>query len=151
MYQAEAAEGSMSVKSCALYLAVLLASVQLTPGFAEDASPGDSVQAVVGADGKQRVDILGGSYFFKPDHVIVKANVPVVLSVKREWGIVPHTFVLKIPQSGIMIDESLSVDAKTVEFTPTVPGKYTFYCKNKLLFFKSHEDKGMKGILEVIP
>ena len=141
----------MSAKRCTLYVAVFLSVFQLMPGFAEEASPGSSVQAVVGADGKQRVDILGGSYFFKPDHVVVKLNVPVVLSVKREWGIVPHTFVLKIPQSGVNIDESLSTDAKTVEFTPTVPGKYTFYCRNKLLFFKSHEEKGMKGVLEVVP
>lgn len=121
------------------------------PSFAEDHDSGKAVRAMVGADGKQRVEILGGSYFFKPDHVIVKANVPVELVMKREWGIVPHTFVLKIPQSGTMIDESLSTDAKIVEFIPTVTGTYTFYCKNKLLFFKSHEEKGMKGVLEVVP
>jgi len=121
------------------------------PSFAGDPVPGKAVQVMVGADGKQRVEILGGSYFFKPDHIVVKVNVPVELVLKREWGIVPHTFVLKIPQSGIMIDESLSTDAKTVVFTPTVTGTYTFYCKNKLLFFKSHEEKGMKGVLEVIP
>jgi len=121
------------------------------PSFAEDRDSGKAVRAMVGADGKQRVEILGGSYFFKPDHIIVKVNVPVELVMKREWGIVPHTFVLKIPQLGIMIDESLSTDAKIVEFMPTVAGTYTFYCKNKLLFFKSHEEKGMKGVLEVVP
>jgi len=112
---------------------------------------GETVRASLGADGVQRAAILGGSYFFKPDHIVVKVNVPVELTVKREWGIVPHTFVLKIPQSGIDIDESLSTDAKTVTFTPPSVGTYTFYCRNKLLFFKSHEEKGMKGILEVVP
>ena len=138
-------------KSCALCFMAFMSLVPPVSALAEDAGMEDTVQAVVGTDGKQRVDILGGSYFFKPDHIVVKANVPVVLTMKREWGIVPHTFVLKIPQSGVEIDESLSTDDKTVEFTPTVPGKYTFYCRNKLLFFKSHEEKGMKGVLEVIP
>ena len=141
----------MVIKRCMFGLIAMLTVAQVMPVFAEDSAPGETVQATVGADGKQRVDILGGSYFFKPDHIIVKANVPVELSIKREWGIVPHTFVLKIPESGVAIDEDLSTDAKTIAFTPTAVGKYTFYCKNKLLFFKSHEEKGMKGILEVVP
>ena len=141
----------MSVKRFALYMVTVLSAVQIMPGFAEDTSPAEIVQAAVGADGKQRVEMLGGSYFFKPDHIIVKVDIPVVLSIRREWGIVPHTFVLKMPDSGVMIDESLSTDAKTVEFTPKVTGQYTFYCRNKLLFFKSHEEKGMKGIIEVVP
>jgi len=29
-------------------------------------------------------------------------------------------------------------------------GKYAFYCKNKLLFFKSHRENGQEGILEVV-
>lgn len=141
----------MSVQRCACAVTLIFLWALPMPSFAGDIVPGKAVQVMVGADGRQRVEILGGSYFFKPDHIVVKANVPVELVVKREWGIVPHTFVLKIPQSGIMIDESLSTDAKTVVFTPTVPGTYTFYCKNKLLFFKSHEEKGMKGVLEVVP
>lgn len=141
----------MSMQRCARYFTLIFLWVLVMPSFAEDSAPGKAVRVVVGADGKQRVEILGGSYFFKPDHIIVKVNVPVELVMKREWGIVPHTFVLKIPQSGIMIDESLSTDAKIVEFMPTAAGTYTFYCKNKLLFFKSHEEKGMKGVLEVIP
>ncbi|MBI3772842.1 MAG: cupredoxin domain-containing protein [Gammaproteobacteria bacterium] len=125
--------------------------VLVLPVLAEEKSAQEAIRAVIDQDGKQRVEILGGSYFFKPDHIIVKANVPVELVVKRESGIVPHTFVLKIPESEIMIDESLSTEAKTIAFTPAAVGKYTFYCRNKLLFFKSHEQKGMKGVLEVVP
>jgi plastocyanin domain-containing protein len=141
----------MSIKRCGVYLIALFSIVQNMPVFAEESAAGEAFTALIDSDGKQRVEILGGSYFFKPDHIIVKANMPVELSVKREWGIVPHTFVLKIPESGIMIDESLSTDAKTIAFTPTVAGRYMFYCRNKLLFFKSHEEKGMKGVLEVVP
>jgi plastocyanin domain-containing protein len=141
----------MTANSRKVFLVVILPALLMASVFAKDSEDGDTVQAAIGADGKQHVDIIGGSYFFKPDHIIVRANVPVEFSIKREWGIVPHTFVLKIPESGIAIDETLSTDAKTVAFTPTVAGKYTFYCRNKLLFFKSHEEKGMKGVLEVIP
>lgn len=141
----------MSIKRCGICLIALFSIVQSMPGFADVSAAGETFTALIAADGKQRVEIVGGSYFFKPDHVIVKANLPVELSVKRESGIVPHTFVLKIPESGIMIDESLSTDAKIIAFTPTVAGRYTFYCRNKLLFFKSHEEKGMKGVLEVVP
>lgn len=141
----------MARNRCALYVFAILSAVLAMPVFAEEQAPVDTVRAVIDTDGKQRVEILGGGYFFKPNRIIVKVNVPVELSVKREWGIVPHTFVIKIAESGVMIDESLDTEAKIIAFTPTAVGKYTFYCKNKLLFFKSHEEKGMKGILEVVP
>lgn len=133
----------MATKHCTMYLLLLLLSVS--------AHASETVRAVVDKDGKQRIDILGGDYFFKPGHIIVRANVPVELSVRRERGIVPHTFVLKIPEAGIMIDQPLDVEAKRIVFTPTVAGKFTFYCRNKLQFFKSHREKGMVGILEVVP
>ena len=143
--------GRGAPKSSALYLIAILSALLVMPGFAGQPAPGDAMRAVMDADGKQQVQILGGSYFFKPKHIIVKVNVPVVLSVTRESGIVPHTFVMKIPESGIMLDKSLGTEAKTVEFTPTAVGKYKFYCRNKLLFFQSHEEQGMKGVFEVVP
>lgn len=139
------------MKMRALSLIVVLSVMPLALCFAEDNSPGKPLLAVVGADGKQQVDILGGSYFFKPDHIIVKLNKPVVLSVRREWGIVPHTFVMEVPAWGLKVDESIYTKVTTITFTPTSLGRYTFYCKNKFLFFRSHKDKGMKGILEVVP
>lgn len=140
-----------ALKSGALYLIAILSALLVMPGFAEQSAPADTVQAVIDADGKQRIQILGGSYFFMPKHIIVKVNVPVALSITQESGIVPHTFVMKIPESGIMLDESLGTAARTVEFTPTAVGRYKFYCGNKLPFFKGHEEKGMKGVFEVIP
>lgn len=107
-------------------------------------------RAIVDTDGVQRVSILGGSYFFKPDHIIVKANVPVELAVRVEPGVIPHSFVLKAPEAGTTIKADLRTDPKKITFTPIAPGKYSFYCSNKLLFFKSHRDRGMEGILEVV-
>ena len=107
-------------------------------------------QATIASDGVQHVRIAGGSNFFKPDRVIVKVNVPVELTVSVEKGLVPHTLVIQSPEAGISMDESLSSVAKSIRFTPTATGNYPYYCKNKLLFFKSHRDKGMAGVLEVI-
>lgn len=113
--------------------------------------PGEVVyQATIAADGVQHVRIEGGSYFFKPSHVVVKVNVPVELTVSIEKGWIPHTFVIQSPGAGISVDESLSSDAKNIRFTPTAAGKYPFYCRNKLLFFASHREKGMEGMLEVV-
>lgn len=141
----------MFIKRYKLCLVMLASAISFYPAFTLGDNADNAVPLQVDADGKQHIQVRGGSYFFKPDHIIVKVNIPVVLSISREWGIIPHTFVLKIPESGIMIDESMSTDPKTITFTPTLTGKFEFYCKNKFLFFKSHEDKGMKGTIEVVP
>lgn len=114
-------------------------------GLAETAS----YRAAIDKDGVQRVEILGGGYFFKPDHIIVKVNVPVELKIRKEAGIVPHNFVIDAPDAGMKVEESLSEEPKVVRFTPTKVGNYPFYCSKKLLFFHSHRDKGMEGVLEV--
>ncbi|MBI5450708.1 MAG: quinol oxidase [Gammaproteobacteria bacterium] len=120
------------------------------PVWAQDHAQEPPWRAVVDADGRQRVQMVGGSYFFKPSHIIVKANLPVVLSVRLEPGIIPHTLVIKAPEAGVVIDELLSTEAKTFVFTFSATGTYPFYCRNKLLFFKSHRAKGMEGVFEVV-
>ena len=118
---------------------------------ADTSSPGEIVhQATLSTDGVQHVRIEGGSYFFKPNRVIVHVNVPVELTVSVNSSWVPHTLVIQSPETGIAVDQDLSSDAKAIRFTPTAIGKYPFYCKNKLLFFKSHREKGMEGVLEVV-
>lgn len=105
--------------------------------------------AVLGADGIQRVEILGGGYFYNPNHVIVTVNVPVEITFKREAGLVPHDFAISAPEAGIDFTEVMDTTPKVVKFTPTKAGIYPFYCTKKLLFFASHRDKGMEGVLEV--
>jgi len=107
-------------------------------------------RAVIDSDGVQRVRVVGGSYFFRPNHIIVKVKTPVELSASLEPGIAPHTLVLDAIEAGVAIDEKLSTDPKAIVFTAAAVGKYGFYCKNKLLFFKSHRENGMEGILEVV-
>jgi len=57
--------------------------------------------------------------------------------------------VIKEPEAGIDINESLSSEPKVIRFTPKKVGKYPFYCDKKLLFFEGHRKKGMEGIIEV--
>ena len=103
------------------------------------------------ADGVQRVRLVAGSYFFKPNHIVVKANVPVELAASRESGITPHDLVIRAEEAGINVKEDLASEPKKIAFTPTKPGKYPIYCSKKLPFMAGHREKGMEGILEVVP
>ncbi len=107
--------------------------------------------AKVDADGVQRVRIIGGEYFFKPSHIIVKVNVPVELTAIKEAGITPHNIVIKAPDAGITVEEDIDTEPKKITFTATAVGKYPFYCSNQFLFFASHRERGMEGVLEVVP
>ncbi len=120
----------------------------------EDHSPGVAKEkravAAVGADGVQRVEVVGGSYFFDPNYIIVKVNVPVELKVRKDQGYTPHDIIVKAPEAGIEFSESLGKDPKVIKFTPKAVGKYEMYCGKKLPFVKSHKDRGMDGMIEVV-
>ena len=50
----------------------------------------------------------------------------------------------------MVINEDIGAGATVkVRFTPTKAGVFAFYCDKKLLFFKSHREKGMEGVLKV--
>jgi plastocyanin len=128
----------------------MLAVLFVFPGMAVAEKNMTIAHAVLGDDGIQRLEIVAGSYFFEPNHIIVKPGIPVELSIKRESKVVPHDFVLKIEASGIDIKEKIRTKGTLIRFTPNVAGEFPFYCSHKLLFLKSHRDKGMEGVLEVV-
>ena len=106
--------------------------------------------AIIGADGVQKVEITGGSYYFNPNDIVVKVNVPVELVVKKE-GSTPHSIFLKAPEAGIDFNVTLGNEPKTIKFTPTKVGTYPFWCtKRAPLSSKSHKDHGMTGVIEVV-
>ncbi len=105
--------------------------------------------ATVGPDGVQKVEISAGSYFFKPNDIVVKVNIPVQLIVTKQ-GSTPHDISLQAPEAGIDFKESLSEKPKVISFTPTKAGKYPFWCTKKPPLGKSHKDRGMEGMLEVV-
>lgn len=104
--------------------------------------------AAVDSTGVQKITMLAGSYFFKPNDIIVKVNIPVEITIKKEAGVVPHDIAFHAPEAGIDFKVELGVEPKVIRFTPTKTGKYPFYCDHRFLFW-SHRSKGMEGVLEV--
>lgn len=138
------------MKACVTCLVFCLGLAGVGLCRADVASPDETVyRASRAADGVQHVRIEGGAYFFKPKRVIVKSNVPVELTVSVGRSVTPHSFVIQAPEAGIVVDENLSSQPSNIRFTPTAVGSYPFYCRNRLLFFESHREKGMEGVLEV--
>jgi plastocyanin domain-containing protein len=138
------------MKACMTCLVFCLGLAGVGSCRADVASPDETVhRASRAADGVQHVRIEGGAYFFKPRRVIVKSNVPVELTVSVGRSVIPHSFVIQAPEAGIVVDENLSSQPSNIRFTPTAVGSYPFYCRNRLLFFGSHREKGMEGVLEV--
>jgi plastocyanin domain-containing protein len=129
--------------------AALIFSLAVSTAVAQGGK--ERVVASIDADGVQRVRLVGGSYFFKPAHIVVKVNVPVELLASRESGITPHNLIIKAPEAGISVNEDLGTEPKKIAFKPTAVGKYPFYCGKKLPFMASHREKGMEGVLEVVP
>ena len=129
---------------------ILSFAVSFVAVFAGAQDKTEAYTATVDKDGVQHISIIGGSYFFKPDRIVVKKNMPVELSVSLEPGIAPHSIVANAPDAGIVFDESLSSNPKIITFTAQATGEYSFYCKNKLPFLPSHREKGMQGIIEVV-
>ncbi|HEX9020039.1 MAG TPA: cupredoxin domain-containing protein [Nitrospirota bacterium] len=110
-----------------------------------------TVVATMGDDGVQRAEVVGGEYYFDPNHIVVKVNKPVELTVKKTPGFTPHDMLVKAPEAGI--DFKVDLDAKKpeiVKFTPTKVGKYPMYCDKKFLWSKSHRKRGMEGVIEVV-
>lgn len=137
--------------SKSLLLGIGLALVLITPVYGQsDPKVEKKVVATLDKDGIQRVEILGGGYFYDPNYIVVKVNVPVEFAVRKESGMTPHDFVIKAPEAGIEVSVSLDAKPQLVKFTPTKPGKYPIICTKKMIFMKSHKEKGMEGTLEVV-
>jgi plastocyanin domain-containing protein len=105
--------------------------------------------AVVNPDGVQRVQVMASAYHLTPDKIVLKVNIPVELSVKRESGIVSHNITVEAHDAGIDFSESLGTDPVIIKFRPTESNRFAFFCNKKLPFSKSHGEKGMEGVLEV--
>ena len=108
------------------------------------------VVASVGADGVQRVEMVGGDYYYNPNYLVVKVNKPVEIKIRKTTSYVPHNLIAKAPEAGIDFKIDLKSDIQTVNFTPTKIGKYPIYCDEKMFWFKSHRERGMEGMIEVI-
>lgn len=101
-------------------------------------------------DGVQRAEVVGGEFFYDPNVIVVKVNKPVELKVRKIAGVIPHNLIARAPEAGIDFNADLKNEPLTIRFTPTRTGTYPIYCDKGFLWFKTHRDKGMEGMIEVV-
>lgn len=93
-----------------------------------------------------------GDYRFTPDSITVASGETVQLELTNTDSVTPHNFTLKDEAAGLDVDVDVSAGrTEIVDITPLTPGEYKYYCNKKLLFMKSHRDRGMEGTLIVAP
>lgn len=129
-----------------VFLLLIPVSLALSAAESQAQSP-----AVPAEGGEIQLRVTAGEYFFKPSRLTVKVNQLVRIVVSREAGIVPHNLVINAPSAGLNIKEDLTTEPKSITFTPTAVGVYAIYCDKKLPFLASHRERGMEGVLEVVP
>lgn len=107
--------------------------------------------ARVGADRVQRVEMVGGEYFFDPNYIVVKVNKPVELKIKKTAGYIRHNLIAASPEAGIVFNVDLKEEeAQTVKFTPKKIGKYPIYSDKSMFGLKTDREKGMEGLIVVV-
>lgn len=96
------------------------------------------------------IEVSLDSYSITPNRIVVNVNEPVTLKVTNKATLIPHDLIIKVPEAGIDVEVDLHAGKSgETTFTPTRAGTYEMLCNKKLLFFKSHKDKGMHGVLVV--
>lgn len=140
-----------------VYLAVIalfLLPLLTVTARAEEKPPakGEIRRAVASMDsaGVQHINVVGGSYYYDPNYIVVKVNHPVKMRVRKVSGFIPHDIVVHAPQAGMDFKVELQDKFQTISFTPTKIGKYTMYCDHRFLWFASHREKGMVGTIDVV-
>lgn len=106
--------------------------------------------ATIDADGVQRVEMVGGDYFYDPAHIVVKVRIPVELKIRKAAGNAPHNLIVQAPEAGIAFTIELEKEPRIISFTPTKTGSYPLFCDKSFLWFKTHRERGMEGMIEVV-
>ena len=136
---------------------LILATVGLLSSFgvtivdaAEPSQSGPPLLVPVSADGAQRATVTLDSYSYTPNHLIVEAGKPVVLTLTSVTTFTPHNFIIKDSAGSLSVEQDVSAGKTvTITFTPPQPGLFPIYCDKRLWPLPSHRDKGMEGKLEV--
>ena len=131
-------------------ICIVAATILLSSLTYADAQKFITAIADIGEDGVQRVALVGGEYYFEPNRIILKVDVPTEFLVSKPPGFVPHNIAMDAPEAGMSFKVDFDKAGEIIQFTPTRVGTYPFYCDKKLLFFKSHREKGMHGVIEVV-
>jgi len=98
------------------------------------------------------IEIRLGDYRFEPAEVQLAAGRPAILRLINTDTIVPHNFSLSTSGHGADVDvDILGGESVEVRLGPLPAGRYPFHCNKKMVFMKSHREKGMEGSLTVTP
>ena len=109
--------------------------------------PVREVIATTGPDQVQHVRVTTHSFWFEPNRIVVRKDVPVEIEVKNGAFMVPHSFSCVGKDAGIEVHEKPGVffGTRHARFTPTRTGEYPFHCG-----VDGHAKKGMAGVLVVV-
>jgi plastocyanin len=98
------------------------------------------------------IDLELGDYRFLPREIQLNANQSAILRLVNTDSVTPHNFIMETGSGSPTVEvDLLGGESVEVKLPPLPAGRYIFYCSNKLLFMKSHREKGMEGILIVNP
>ena len=98
------------------------------------------------------IEVKLGGYRFMPQEIQLVADQPAILRLVNTDSITPHNFTMMAPDDAADINvDVLGGESVDVQLKPLPAGRYSFYCGNKLMFMKSHREKGMEGTLVVAP
>jgi hypothetical protein len=121
-------------------------SVQTT---SENAISIEAWQAVVEADGVQRVRISCGSNFFDPREIVVKKDVPLDLIVRTTNKLPRQNFLLLLP--GQASTHPIEPASRPIRFLPSAPGQYVMLCRTPGVQEDEKSQAKKRGILHIRP
>ena len=105
-------------------------------------------EAIVPAPGETVVELKAESYSFTPSTLTVPAGKPLILRIRNEATVIPHSFVLENGSGAVLVRQSLIKGGETlIRIAPLPAGSYPFYCAESFLG-STHRGKGMEGKLE---
>jgi plastocyanin domain-containing protein len=116
--------------------------------YGQEAAPA-GVRAGLGSDGIQRIEVTAGDYYFEPNLIVLKVNVPAEIVIHKVGG-TPHKIRMRSPEAGMKFSVCIRKKPRTIRFTPTKVGTYQFWCPMHFPFMKSHRARGMHGRIEVV-
>jgi plastocyanin len=98
------------------------------------------------------IELELSDYRFSPREIQLSTNQSAILRLVNTDSVTPHNFIMETGNDSPIVEvDLLGGETVEVKLPPLPAGRYTFYCSNKLLFMKSHREKGMEGILIVNP
>ena len=82
-------------------------------------------------DGVQRVNIFCGKDFIEPSRIILRAGVPVELTVSTMPGVPSHNFVVNVPGTRpINANAPVGAGPTKLDFNPGTAGNYPALCRD---------------------